>query len=116
MITFAILDVMVDYDDFQRAHEAAIRSGGSLDSIMVAAEVDIDEALEHATVDQLREALSREDEGYTQGQLDAIRDCFSAVASGDASTAAALLQRIFAWPAQINAAEIGMAFPHRRAA
>lgn len=104
----ATLDVTVDYDDFQRAHDDAIKHGEDCDHIRVEAEVDIDEALEHATVVQLRSALSRELPDYTEEQLSAIRDCFAAARSGDSVTAAALLSRVFEHDAQRMAAEAGL--------
>lgn len=104
----ATMDVEVDFEDFERARERAIEEGRDVDVLTVRAEVDIDEALEEASVDQLREALGREEPGYTQEQIDAIRDCFAAYGRGDTSTASALLGRIFSTVAQINAAEDGM--------
>lgn len=102
------IDVEVAFDDFHRAHQRAIQDGHSVDYITVSADVDIDEALEQATVDELRSALAREDEGYTQEQLDAIRDCICAARNGDCAIAAALLPRIFPHQAQIVAAEKGL--------
>ena len=113
----ATIDVRVYSDDWERAREKAIERGESGDWIVVEAEVDIDEALEEATVDQLREALGREDQGYTQDQLDAVRDCFAALANGDHHTASAMLARVFDYPALIAAAEAGMGlYAHRWAA
>ena len=103
------LDVKVAYDDFERAREEAIKHGEDVDILTVPAEVDIEEALKFATIEQLRDALKREEgQGYTNGQLDAIRDCFASLSAGDTHTASAVLTRIFDHPAQIAAAEEGM--------
>jgi hypothetical protein len=114
----ATMDVEVDYDDVCKAHEEALERGHDASLLTVPGEVDLDEALEQASIEQLRDALRREQaEGYTQEQLAAIYDCFAAVAAGDLNTAAALLKRIFDLPAQIAAAEEGMSlYAHRRAA
>jgi hypothetical protein len=116
--TYEIMDVLVDYEDFQIAHERAMRDGRSTDTLQVQAEVDIDEALELASVDQLRQALSREEApGYTSDQLVAIHDCFAAVSHGDFGTAAAMLHRAFEHSALIDAAERGLGlYAHRIAA
>lgn len=104
------LDVDVGFDDFQRAHERAIRVGDSTDIIRVSADVDVDEVLEQATIDELRAAFSREaDPGYTQEQLDAIRDFLRSVRCGQLGVALALLPRIFEHQAQVAAAEAGLA-------
>lgn len=111
-----IIDVLIEYDDFERARESAIKAGRSTDILSVPAEVDIDEALEHATVEQLRDALGRQDCGYTQDQLRAVRDAFEAAVAGDIHTASALLGRAFEYDALIAAAEQGLAAIHERAA
>lgn len=111
------LDVLVDYDDVIKAHEEALRDGKRLDTLNVPALVDIDDALEEATVDQLREALGREEApGYTQDQLTAIEEGFAAVLSGDLTTAGALIGRIFEHEAQRQAAERGLSYCARIAA
>jgi hypothetical protein len=110
------MDVDIEYDDFMRAHGKTLEREESPDIIRVEATVDIDEALSEATIDQLREALGREEQGYTADQLVAIRDCFEALACGDVRTAEALLPRIFDHLAQISAAESGLRTLHRRAA
>lgn len=111
------LDVRVEYDDFERARERAIELGEQVDVLVVPAEVDIDEALEEATAEQLRDALGRGDgPDYTQDQLNAIHDCFAAVAAGDTHTANALLCRVFEHAAQVTAAEHGMTCCQRLAA
>lgn len=108
-MTTACMNVEVDYDDFMRAHERAIQDGYDVGSVDVMAEVDLSEALEHATIEDLQDALRREQcPGYSREQIEAIRDCFSALAAGDCCTARALLTRIFDHQAQINAAEAGM--------
>ena len=112
------LRVMVDVQDM-RDEIARIDRDGEEKRVMAEldAEVDIDEALEEATVDQLRAALAREDDGYTQDELSAIEAAFAAALSGDASLAAAMLSRIFKHDAQRQAAERGLAlFPTRIAA
>ena len=111
----AFMDVQISYEDVLQAHFEASERGETTDILTVGAEVDIDDALAEASQEKIRAAL--EVEGYTNEQLDAIRDCFASVASGDAHTAAALLGRIFDHPAQIVAAERGMAVcPLRQAA
>lgn len=111
------LDVDVDYEDFEAERERMIARGEAVDYVRVPVEVDIGDALEEATVDQLREALGREGEGWTQCELDAIRDSFAAAVRGDVHTASALLNRIFKHDAQIAAAEYGLsALPARQAA
>lgn len=110
------LDVEVEWDDVHDAHEAALEAGKQSNVLTVEATVDIEEALEEASIEQLREALGREEPGYTGEQLDAIQDCFEALACGDVRTAEALLPRIFEHRAQIIAAESGLRTLHRRAA
>lgn len=108
------LDVLVSTDDYERAREKAISDGISADHIQVEAEVSLDDALEEATVDQLREALGREEPGYTPDQLIAIEACFAAVVSGDLTGASAFLSRIFDHAAQIDAAERAIHANHFR--
>ena len=116
------LDVRVEIDDFIEARDRAIEREGCGDgraicSVIVPAEVDIDEALEEATVEQLRAALGREEgPGYTQDCVRAVRDVFASVAVGDLHTAEALLCRVFDHEALRQAASEGMAFAHRCAA
>lgn len=114
----ATLDVRVNHDDYQRACDQAIERDAVDESVTVEAEVDIDEVLEHATVEQLRDALGREEApGYTIEQLEAIRDCFAALIAGDTNTAVAVLPRVFEHAPQLAAAEQGMQlYTHRRAA
>lgn len=115
--TYDTMDVIVDWDDVEKARDEAVRKGRDLDALTVPAEVDIDEALELATVDQLRAALSREQPGYTEDQVRAVHDCFAAVTAGDLHTASVMLARIFEHAALLDAAERGMGlFVHRRVA
>lgn len=111
--SFTTLDVTVDIDDFNNARDRAIEQQGlgdetGLSSVVVQAEVDIDEALEYASVEQLKAALASEDSGYTQDQLRAITDAFAAAVSGDVHTAEALIGRIFDHVAQRQAATDGL--------
>jgi hypothetical protein len=111
------LEVFVNIDDFNRAHEQAIHDGIEAEYVQVRAEIDVGDALELATVDQLRDALAREEgPGYTQDQLSAIHDCFAALLGGDCQTASALLPRIFEHRAQIAAAETGLQHSRKVAA
>lgn len=115
-----LMNVIADYDDVKseidRAQERISR-GQNVTHITVEAEVDIEEALDAATADQLRDALGREETGYTQEQLDAIRDCFAAAVNGDGHLAFQLLPRIFNHGAQLVAAEQGLRLaPLRRGA
>ena len=115
----AEIDVDVEISDLIGAHEKVQRwqaEGKKIATVRVPATVDIDEALEEATIDQLRDALGREQAGYTAEQLDAIQDCFCALACADFRTAEALLPRIFEHEAQIRAAETGLRTLHRKAA
>src|SRR5688572_22297347 len=50
----ATMDVEVDWDDVEKAREFEIDQGREVRILTVPAEVDIDEALEQATVEQLR--------------------------------------------------------------
>ncbi|AOR76304.1 hypothetical protein BES08_05675 [Novosphingobium resinovorum] len=99
------MDVHVSAGDFESAVNEARRNGFSVDYVSVSAEVSLDEALEEASVDQLRSALSREVPGYTPDQLTAIEACFASVLAGDLADASAFLPRIFEHTAQIDAAE-----------
>jgi hypothetical protein len=114
MWSSTFIDVRVEYDDFMRAHEEVLERNGDPTTITVSAEVDIDEVLDDATQEQIRQHL--EFEGYTPEQLDAIQDCFAALTCGDVMTAEAMLPRIFEHQAQIRAAENGLRTLHRRAA
>ena len=113
----ATLTVTVDVQDMRDELDRIDREDGKARvTTELDAEVDIDEALEEATVEQLRAALAAETPGYTQEQLTAIEETFAAVLSGDLTTAGALIGRIFEHEAQRQAAERGLAYCARLAA
>ncbi|GGN49576.1 hypothetical protein GCM10011349_20350 [Novosphingobium indicum] len=113
-LNFVNMQVVVDVRDVDDAKRAAVEEGHEGMVVTVSADVDIDEALEEATVEQLREALGRELPGYTADQLVAIEACLNAVAAHDMTTASAMLPRIFEHTAQIEAAERAIHANHFR--
>jgi hypothetical protein len=115
--TFVTMDVMVDWQDVDDAREAELERGKEdFSYLRVPAEVDIEEALEEASIEQLRGALGREDPGYTYAQLDAIEETFRAAVAGDLSTVLSLANRVFDHQAQIAAVEKGLGWPSARLA
>mgnify|MGYP000159100653 CR=1 FL=1 len=108
------IDVTISSAEYESARERAIENGFSSEYITLIGDVILSDALEEATVDQLRDQLGRELPGYTPDQLTAIEACFSAALAGEISNASALLPRIFEHAAQIDAAERAIHASHFR--